>query len=393
MSQKNIGWPCLGLMVAVFSGVSVAQDSGYSSSHEPQWPNWQLAQANTGQKQPQGAQRPVGQAPPKQKPVGQAPRKEKPVVPRVQTIPQLGGVLAPQGTLIVTPSIQLSTAQVNRFNFNGVSVLDTLLIGLINAEDTDRDLAEGALTFRLGVTNRFEIGVKVPYIYRRERSTLTLVSLDNNDPNAEEEQTRENAGLGDVEAYLHYQLNGGLNGWPFFVANLRYKSTTGKGPFDVSRNAQGLPTELATGSGFHGVEPSLTILLPSDPAVYFANFGYLFNLQSNVGKTIGADDLSRRIGEVDPGDAFRMSFGMAYAMNQYTSFTLGYKNDYIFPTRTEINGQTFKSDRLIVGSFLLGFSYALSPRSQLAVNLEVGATADAPDVVLSFRAPFAFGLF
>lgn len=381
MSRKKIAWPCLGLITALVSGGAAAQDASENPHAAPRL-QLQLAQAKGGQ-QPQAAQRPVGQAPPKQKQVR----------PQVQVLPQLGGVLTPKGTLIVTPSLMTSTAQVNRFNFNGVSVLDTLLIGLINAEDTDRDLVEAALNFRLGLTNRFEVGLKVPYIYRREKSSLTLVSLDNSSPDAQEERTRENAGLGDVEGYLHYQINQGLKGWPFVVANLRYKSTTGTGPFDVSRDAQGLPTELATGSGFHGVEPSLTFLLPSDPAVYFANVGYLFNLQGAVNKTIGVEDNARRIGDVNPGDAFRMSFGMAYAMNQKTSFNLGYKNDYIFPTRTEIDGVTFKSDRLIVGALLLGFNYALSPRSQVNVNVEVGVTADAPDVILGLRVPFAVGVF
>ncbi|MDN5849092.1 MAG: transporter [Nitrococcus sp.] len=336
----------------------------------------QLAQADSGQ-QPSTGQ-----------PVGQAPPKEEQQRPQVQGMPQLGGVLTPRGVLVVTPSIRASTSQVNRFNFNGVAILDTLLIGLVEAEDTDRDLVEAALSFRLGLTNRFEVGLKLPYIYRHERTTLTLDS--GNTPT--QTQTFENAGLGDVEAYLHYQINRGLNGWPFFVANLRYKSTTGTGPFDVSRSAQGFPTELATGSGFQGIEPSVTILLPSDPAVFYANVGYLFNLQDDVNQTIGAGDQAQRIGEVDPGDAFRMSFGMAYAMNQYSSFNLGYQNDYIFSTSTQINGDKFESNRLIVGSAIIGFNYALSPRSQVNVSVQMGVTADAPDVVLTVQLPFAFGL-
>lgn len=374
MSKKNIllGW--LGLTATLLSAAASAADDRIM-----QWQPFSLplAQANTGQK-------PVGQAPPKQ-------TQEKP--PQVQAIPELGGVLTPKGTLVVEPSIQVSTSQVNRFNFNGVSVLDTLLIGLIEAQDTDRDIVEGALSFRFGLTNRLEADVKVPYIYRHEKTSLTLVSLQNNPQGPAVQENYESSGLGDVETSLHYQINAGLNGWPFFVANLRYKSTTGRGPFDVSRNSQGLPTELATGSGFQGVEPSLTILLPSDPAVFFANFGYLFNLQSNVDKTIGTGDQAHRIGTVDPGDAFRMSFGMAYALNQYASFNLGYKNDYIFPTRTEIDGVNIDSDRLEVGAMLLGFSYAISQRAQANVSLELGVTADAPDVVLTLRLPFAFGLY
>ena len=381
MSRKNIDLRYLGLIAALLSGAAAAAED----NHGQQPSILQIAQASAGQ-QPSAGQRPVGQAPPKQAP---APP------PKVEAIADVGGVLTPKGTLVVEPSLQVSTSQVNQFNFNGVSILDTLLIGLINAEDTDRDLVEAALGFRLGLTDRLEIGIKVPYIYRHETTTLSLVSLEDQTQSEGPavDETLEDGGLGDVEASLHYQINRGLNGWPFFIANLRYKSTTGKGPFDVHYNAQALPTELATGSGFHGIEPSLTILLPSDPAVFFANFGYLFNLAADVDKTIGKDDQARRIGEVDPGDAFRMSFGMAYALNQYSSFNLGYKNDYIFPTRTEINGIHFNSDRLEVGALLLGFSYAVSPRAQANVSLEVGVTADAPDIVLTFRLPFAFGLY
>src|SRR3546814_3241619 len=61
------------------------------------------------------------------------------------------------------------------------------------------------------------------------------------------------------ELALHYQINSGLDDWPIFIGNLRYKSPSGEGPFDVDRDANGLESELATGSGFHGIEPSVTI--------------------------------------------------------------------------------------------------------------------------------------
>src|SRR3546814_3695635 len=81
------------------------------------------------------------------------------------------------------------------------------------------------------------------------------------------------------------QINSGLDDWPIFIGNLRYKSPSGEGPFDVDRDANGLESELATGSGFHGIEPSVTILYPNDPAVFFANFGYFFHLPEDVDKT------------------------------------------------------------------------------------------------------------
>src|SRR3546814_2612828 len=137
-----------------------------------------------------------------------------------------------------------------------------------------------------------------------------------------------------------------LDDWPIFIGNLRYKSPSGEGPFDVDRDANGLESELATGSGFHGIEPSVTILYPNDPAVFFANFGYFFHLPEDVDKTFN----DQTIGKVDPGDAFRMSFGMAYSINERSSLTLGYKHDFIAETEPKVNGVDFIAPSLSVGS-------------------------------------------
>lgn len=330
------------------------------------------------------AQQAQEQAPPQQ-PVGQPPEQQPPR-PQVQAIPELGGVLTPQGTLVLEPSIQYSNSQVNRFTFVGVEILETFLIGLIEAQDADRDLYQAAVTARYGITNRLEVEVKVPYVYRDDRISFVIPQVD---PDAQLTQEVDGHGLGDVEIGLHYQINSGLDDWPIFIGNLRYKSTTGKGPFDVDRGANGLETELATGSGFHAVEPSVTILYPNDPAVFFANFGYLFHLPEDVDKTFN----DQTIGEVDPGDAFRMSFGLAYSLNERSSFTLGYKHDFIDETTTEVNGVDLSASSLSVGALLLGYSFQINDYSSANLNLEIGVTEDAPDVLMTLRVPFVLDLF
>src|SRR3546814_10184716 len=125
-----------------------------------------------------------------------------------------------------------------------------------------------------------------------------------------------------------------------------YTTLFRSGPFDVDRDANGLESWLATGSGFPGSEPSVTILYPNDPAVFFANFGYFFHLPEDVDKTFN----DQTIGEVDPGDAFRLSFGMAYSINERSSFTLGYKHDFIDETETEVNGVDLTAPSLSVRS-------------------------------------------
>jgi hypothetical protein len=284
--------------------------------------------------------------------------------------------------------LQYSHSSVNQFSFQGVEILETFLVGLLQAQDNDRDLISPQLTARFGITNRFEIEAKAPYVYRDDTLRATIPQIDQDDISLSEDIQGD--GLGDVEVALHYQINRGVNGWPFFVGNVRYKSDTGEGPFDVNFNALGVATELPTGSGFQSVEPSLTVLYPSDPVVLFANLGYLINIEEDVDETIPSEEagMEQRIGDVDPGDAFRVSFGTSYALNERASLTLGYKHDFIKKTKTEINGEDLPSASLDVGSLLLGWGYSLTNRVATNLNLELGVTDDAPDVLITLRVPF-----
>ncbi|WP_136254732.1 transporter [Onishia niordana] len=323
--------------------------------------------------------------------VGQPPPAQD-MQPEIQAIPDIGGVLTPKGRLVLEPEFQYSHSSVNRLTFRGVEILSTLLVGALNAEDVDRDTWTTSLTGRLGVTNRLELELKVPYVYREDTVTNTIAEAQ---PSFNQTNSRSGDGLGDIEVAAHYQLNRNLDGGPFYVGNLRYKSTTGKSPFEIDRTDDGIEQELATGSGFHSIEPSLTVLFPSDPAIYFANIGYLFNLKDDVNERIG-DSV---IGEVDPGDAVRVSFGMAYSINPKSSFTLGYKNDFIGQTETEFTNPdtgvkiTRTGESLNIGSMLLGWSYQLDPDVALNLNLEFGITEDAPDTTLTLRTPFGFNVF
>src|SRR3546814_2314778 len=81
-------------------------------------------------------------------------------------------------TLVVEPSIQYSHSQVNRFTFLGVEILDTFLIGLLEAQDADRDLYQAAITGRFGITDRLEAEIKVPYIYRDDRISFIIPQIE-----------------------------------------------------------------------------------------------------------------------------------------------------------------------------------------------------------------------
>jgi hypothetical protein len=315
-------------------------------------------------------------------PVGEAPPQEE-ERPEVAGLADTGGVLTPRNHLILEPSIELVNAQTNRFTFRGVELQEVILIGLVEATDAERNLITPALTARYGVTSRLELEVKVPYVYRSDRVTFLIPTIDDT---VQEKETLTGSGLGDIEAAAHYQVTDG----PLYViGNLRFKTATGEGPFDVNRDANGVTTELATGSGFYGVEPSVTLLYPSDPAIIFGTISYQVNIPDDVDQQIG----TAIVQHVDPGDAIGASIGIGFAFNEDLSMSLGYKHTYVFETDTDIFSQqtqsqrTFKTDPLQVGSLLYGMSYRVTDAIRVNFDLELGVTEDAPDVRGTLRVP------
>src|SRR3546814_17934785 len=112
------------------------------------------------------------------------------------------------------------------------------------------------MTARYGITNRLEAEGKIPYVYRDDRISFIIPQVD---PDAQLTQEVDGDWLGDIELGLHYQVNDGLEDWPTFIANLRYKSPSGKGPFDVHSDANGLESELATRSRVPRLKPAVAI--------------------------------------------------------------------------------------------------------------------------------------
>lgn len=331
-------------------------------------------------------------APTSNQPVGEAPPEDEPAQVPVSGLREIGGVLTPKGTVVLEPVLRLSHSEVDRFTFRGVELIETVLVGVIEAEESDRNLIEASLTTRLGITDRLEIEARLPGLYRNDEVSTTLPDVPGDD--AETRETSLDAfGIGDVEAAVHYQINSGGPDMPIFVGNLRGKFPTGQGPFDVERDEFGIEEESPTGSGFFGLEPSLTVLYRSDPVVFYANGGYLINFKRDVDEQIGVGENAFQVGVVDPGDAIRIGFGMGFAVNESTSFSLGYSHDFIRETTTEINGIDTDSDDLQVGTLSIGFFHAFADQFKVDLTTEIGATDEATDVSVILRVPFSFDVF
>ena len=204
-------------------------------------------------------------------------------------------------------------------------------------------------------------------------------------------------GIGDLEFGLRYQFRRRKPTSPYLVGNLRVKSDTGSDPFEIATasSLSGEPqfsTELPTGSGFWSVNPSLTFIYPTDPVVFFGNVGYLWTLEDDKGTTVDDDGNILGFGIVDPGDAYRFSFGLGLGLNERSSFSISYQLDQFTKTTIEntIDEEIAGSD-VTIGRLLLGYSLRLSNGNPFNLAIGIGTTEDAPDTDITFRMPFNFG--
>ena len=361
------------------SGRAAFADAGMADLRAGQVPPPQASGQTAGQTPPDGqhptAPAPAG-APPTPTPQMEARREQ------LAAIPEGIAVLSRPGKLSLDVSGEYTRSSANRLVFRGIEIVPGVQIGVIEANEADRDTAVATFAAKYGVTSRMEVEVRAPYLRRSD----TITTVQQRDEAVTRTIDLSGDGIGDVEAAVRYQINGGERGRPIFIASLRAKSDTGEGPFDIPRDEFGVATHLATGSGFWGVEPSVSFLYPSDPAVIFGSLSYFAHLPRDINKTEGGI----RIGEVDPGDAIGMSIGFGFSLNPKFSFSLGYKHSYIRPTSSELNDIVEKSDSLQVGALQFGMSYLLTERFSLNGNFEFGVTEDAPDMRFVLRLPIVF---
>jgi hypothetical protein len=324
-------------------------------------------------------------------------RPPAPRAPEVAPIFETPGVLTPRGKVVFEPSVQYGYSSSNRVALVGYTVIPALLIGLLDVREVKRNTTTATATFRYGFDNRLELEAKIPYVYRSD-STVSRELFTGTA--AERAFETSGKGIGDIELGWRYQLNDGGVDTPYYIAGLRFKSRTGRDPFQVITDCQtrcvgqnvtgtGLPLDLPTGSGFYSVQPSLTWLLPSDPAIFFGGFSYTKNFKrNNVYRTVlnGEKEL---LGQVDPGDVFGFNFGMGLALNEKASFSIGYDHNSV--GRMHQNGVVIPgSVRVQLGTLLLGYSYRMKNNRTLSVSVGAGLTRDTPDVTLMVRMPFTF---
>lgn len=306
-------------------------------------------------------------------------RKRRP--PEVPSQAERGGVLLPPGRFVFEPSVEYVRSDVNRADVVGFTVLPGIVFGDINISEAKRDTVVATAGARLGVTERLEIETKIPYIYRHDTTRTRPVGTS---AVADVTTMAYGRGLGDVEVAAHYQVNDGRGGWPYFIANMRVRSPTGRDPFEVPHDPMtNAETTLPTGTGFWAVQPSVTLLMPSDPAVLFGGLSYTWNMARDVGTGYG---------RIDPGDVIGANFGFGVSLNEDLSFSMGYDHSVVLETKRD--GRPIPGASLLqVGTLTLGTSYRISQRTSINLSVGVGVTHDAPNLRVLAKVPVALSFW
>ncbi|HUC10497.1 MAG TPA: hypothetical protein VL985_08730 [Stellaceae bacterium] len=315
----------------------------------------------------------------------------------VETAPALstGGVLTPKGQFVIDPSIEYDYWSQNQLGVNGFQIIPGITFGNIFANRVEQNITTAAVTGRYGITDRWEVNVKVPYVYNTGQ-TISLI------PEGTMAQllsvNASGNGIGDIQFGSSYQINSGENGWPILIANALFKTATGTSPFQVpiitefdpnGGFLEGNPKQLATGTGFYAIEPSFTVLLPTAPGVLFANLQDIHNF----GRTVTVQSVTGGPGTpvfLQPGENPAITFGIGFSLNDRAALTFSYQQQHVFTAYS--NHQAISGSPYSFGTFNFGLGYQISRSTRLNLSVGIGAGPNTPVAKVLLELPYKFSL-
>ena len=288
-----------------------------------------------------------------------------------------GGLLLPSGTLEIDNTASYFSLSSDHLTVDGFALLPVLVVGDITSQRLRASYLLPAFTTRLGLPHKFQMDFRVPYGYEQ----IETVDANNN------ETASRSVGLGDISASLSRQILSEHGQVPDLIANVLFKSTTGKDSFNLKSS------EVALGTGFNSWQGNLTLAKSNDPVVFFGNLSYTANLAAD--HTIPVNDPmnpnATMVGHIKEGNQVGFQLGSILALNPETSMTMGW--DQRFTRATHLNGVGIPSSSLVEGTLRLGMTYLYAPGRTVDLNFGVGLTPDTPNLQFSVGLPFRMSLW
>lgn len=285
---------------------------------------------------------------------------------------------------------------------NGFLALDAIFLGEISIDEVEADIWTTSLTARWGLTDRLQLNMRVPWVYREttfrsggQQLSSILVS----------EESVSDSDIGDISLGMSYQLFKETPTRPDMVLNFSATAPTGREPYGIkflrdddftdpesNTNLQ-VPTALPTGSGLWALTAGVSFLRTIDPAIIFANIAYTHYLENSFSDITSDPDQLAVPGKVQLGDRYRFTGGLAFALNERSSLSFAFTQEFFQSaevTRQDQATQDIVGSKASTGNLDLGFTYALTNQLSMISNLGVGLNQDASDYSFSLRFPYRF---
>lgn len=273
----------------------------------------------------------------------------------------------------------------------GFLALDAIFLGDISVDDVQADIFTLDVTGRYNVTDRWQIGATLPFVYRNTNFQRNVSS-----DGVEADVSKSD--LGDITLSSAYQLFKETADRPDIVWNLSVKAPTGSDPYgtptltkDAGSEQLIYPAELPTGSGLWSITTGLSFVKTTDPAILFANLGYTYHLAESFKDISSGADVQP--GEVRLGESFHYGIGMAFALNERMSLSTSFSQRISLESEIKSQGGEWQE---VIGSdgnaatFSTGLTYALGEKLSMSTSIGIGLTPDAPDFSLGIKFPYRF---
>ncbi|HBD12582.1 MAG TPA: hypothetical protein DCZ13_10575, partial [Porticoccaceae bacterium] len=149
----------------------------------------------------------------------------------------------------------------NQLVLNGFLALDAIFLGDLSVDEIEGDIFRTNVVARWGVTDRLQLSLTVPWVYRETTTRSRGVDLSSI---IVSEKTVDDSDIGDVTLGLSYQLFPETVTRPDIVLNFSVKAPTGRDPYGIDFVEDPINTnlvfaeELPTGTGLWSASAGLS---------------------------------------------------------------------------------------------------------------------------------------
>lgn len=277
----------------------------------------------------------------------------------------------------------------------GFLALDAIFLGNISLAETKANVWTFDVNARYGLTDRLNISLDVPYLYRNSNF---ISGGAGGASTALSDLSKSSAAIGDVNATLFYQFVKESAAWPDIVGSLRVTAPTGTSPFGIklvsaaNNNNLIVPSKLPTGNGIWSLTAGISVLRTYDPIVVFASLAYTYNVPRSFADISTAQNVVQPA-KVKLGDIIQFGAGIALALNDRAALSISYSTAISRASKTQAPGQgyaTVPGSATNAASLTFGLNYAINKHWTFNGYFSAGMSPDAPNYVIGVRFPYTF---